>query len=615
MAAPRLQRWGHSSSNPNKIQGCSLVILGDAALGAKPLPPHSVNVDVRVVERVALHRLTQKFQNSNDPIAEAAYVFPLMDGVSVSGFRVRFSHGREIVGEVKEKEAARAAFTRAISSGRRAAMLQEDGSDVFRASIGTLAAGEEVEVNLEYCLQLQITSGLVRLTIPSHVGPRYCPQFGATQEEELCLATSSRYSSTAPNAAFTAAIAVAMTAGVAAIESPTHDLSTNLAPCDGSSEARAHMVTQGLQADLVVLIRPCATFEPTVVRELLATRGTEALMLNLVPTFDSPAQRTEAIFVLDCSGSMNGARIEQAKRAASIFLRSLPSDCFLNVVLFGSNFGALYSKGSVAYDETTLQEASVFIDGASANFGGTKLFPPLDFVFKGAPIAGTQRAVFLLTDGDVSDQQRIFDLVKRSGSRVYSIGIGSGVSTALVNGVARTSQGSAAFVQDREDLEPVCVAMLQKATLPSITNITIAWPKNSSFRSQTKPPPIFAGDAFSNFALYPERLPECDEQLMVVVSGDTAQGRLELEVPVPKACQTVEKEGGALLHHLFARSVIKDIEESQDKNEYKVEAIQLSVLYSVLCSYTAFVSVEQVEGKRVEKSMDMHLDLQMRLEE
>jgi len=161
----------------------------------------------------------------------------------------------------------------------------------------------------------------------------------------------------------------------------------------------------------------------------------------------------------------------------------------------------------------------------------------------------------------------------------------------------------------------VCVAMLQKATSPSITNVTIAWPKTSSFRSQTKPPPIFAGDAFSSFALYPERLPECDEQLMVVVSGDTAQGRLELEVPVPKACQIVEKQGGALLHHLFARSVIKDIEESQDMNDYKLEAIQLSVLYSVLCSYTAFVSVEQVEGKRVEKSMDMHLDLQMRTEE
>jgi len=175
------------------------------------------------------------------------------------------------------------------------------------------------------------------------------------------------------------------------------------------------------------------------------------------------------------------------------------------------------------------------------------------------------------------------------------------VSTALVNGVARASQGSAAFVHDRAELEPVCVALLQKATPPSITNVTIAWPKTGTFRSQTDPPPIFAGDAFSAFALYPERLPERNEQFMVVVSGDTAQGRLELKVPVPKTCQVVKNESAALLHHLYARSVIKGIEEGRHQNNYRVEATQLSVLYSVLCKYTAFVSVEQVNGERVEK--------------
>ena len=46
----------------------------------------------------------------------------------------------------------------------------------------------------------------------------------------------------------------------------------------------------------------------------------------------------EFIFVIDRSGSMGGVRIEKAKEALSLFIKSLPEGCYFNVYSFGSNF-------------------------------------------------------------------------------------------------------------------------------------------------------------------------------------------------------------------------------------------------------------------------------------
>jgi uncharacterized protein with von Willebrand factor type A (vWA) domain len=54
------------------------------------------------------------------------------------------------------------------------------------------------------------------------------------------------------------------------------------------------------------------------------------------------ATRGEYIFLLDRSGSMDGIRIENAKRALEVFLRSLPEDSFFNVLSFGSSFKYLF---------------------------------------------------------------------------------------------------------------------------------------------------------------------------------------------------------------------------------------------------------------------------------
>jgi hypothetical protein len=62
-------------------------------------------------------------------------------------------------------------------------------------------------------------------------------------------------------------------------------------------------------------------------------------------------------FIVDCSGSMSGSKIDMTKEALELFIQSLPAACTFEIVLFGSRF-ELMSKGGAGFknnDETIKQ--------------------------------------------------------------------------------------------------------------------------------------------------------------------------------------------------------------------------------------------------------------------
>ena len=73
------------------------------------------------------------------------------------------------------------------------------------------------------------------------------------------------------------------------------------------------------------------------------------------------------IFILDRSGSMAGSRVETAKEALRVFLRSLPVGCSFALISFGSKMQMLQFNQSnynniYKYNDETSQEAINKID-------------------------------------------------------------------------------------------------------------------------------------------------------------------------------------------------------------------------------------------------------------
>lgn len=85
---------------------------------------------------------------------------------------------------------------------------------------------------------------------------------------------------------------------------------------------------------------------------------------------DMDSAKGEYIFLLDRSGSMGGKRIEKAKEALVLFIKSLPKDSFFNVVSFGSKYVRLFNENQ-RYDNKTIESAVGTVKQMSADFGGT----------------------------------------------------------------------------------------------------------------------------------------------------------------------------------------------------------------------------------------------------
>ena len=61
-------------------------------------------------------------------------------------------------------------------------------------------------------------------------------------------------------------------------------------------------------------------------------------MLSIVPSFKLADQKTELIFLVDRSGSMGGDGIEQAKRALTVYVKTIFTVTFYKVKLCLSLF-------------------------------------------------------------------------------------------------------------------------------------------------------------------------------------------------------------------------------------------------------------------------------------
>lgn len=154
-------------------------ILPDAGLGCLHtdrgnLPLDRLDVRASISGLVARTTVTTEFVNAFDTALEATYIFPLPDRAAVTGMTMT-ADGRTVIAELRERAAAREVYDRAIESGRRASIAEEERPDVFTMRAGNIPPGERVTVELILVGPLPWEDGAATFRFPLVVAPRYVP--------------------------------------------------------------------------------------------------------------------------------------------------------------------------------------------------------------------------------------------------------------------------------------------------------------------------------------------------------------------------------------------------------------------------------------------------------
>jgi Ca-activated chloride channel family protein len=114
--------------------------LGTLTTEQGNLPLESIDAKVTITGLVSRIELTQVFRNTHPVALEATYIFPLSDRAAVTAMRMT-ADGRVVEAQLKEREAARQEYDRAIEQGKRAAIAEEERPDVFTMRVGNIVAG------------------------------------------------------------------------------------------------------------------------------------------------------------------------------------------------------------------------------------------------------------------------------------------------------------------------------------------------------------------------------------------------------------------------------------------------------------------------------------------
>ncbi|QIW98025.1 hypothetical protein AMS68_003543 [Peltaster fructicola] len=435
------------------------------------LPAVEIESHTKVTPIYFSTRLRQKFSNPHDKtIEELRYTFPLYDGVSVSAYTMQYGENT-LKGVVKQKEVARQTYQAAVDRGETTGLLESLPAGVFGVTVGNLPAKTDVYVEITYLGELKHDAGIdgLRYTLPTAIAPRYGDYPGELLKSNVI----------GKGIKITVDIDMGKSA-IRKVQSPTHPIAVSMGSVSTDSSASTFSpslgsasLTQGsteLGDDFILQLLIDDISKPQAILEHHTELNTRAIMTTLVPKFNLPLSTPEICFIADQSGSMSGSKNAELVAALHIFLKSLPFGVRFNICAFGDHYTYLWPK-SQAYNEENFEKASKFVNTFRAQYGGTKIYEPIEQAFLRRH-GDLPLEIMLLTDGEIWEEQALFELINSKlhtdgvDARVFTLGIGSDVSHTLCEGVARAGNGFAQFVVQNEETDAKTLRMLRASLFP-----------------------------------------------------------------------------------------------------------------------------------------------------
>jgi Ca-activated chloride channel family protein len=608
-----------------------------AGQGAKTitLPLDSVDIKASVVGRVTEVTITQVFKNPYSEHLEAEYIFPLAGCSSVNAFKMHVA-GRTVTGTIQERRAAREEYQRALSDGKRASLLEQERDDVFTMQVGNIPPNEKITVEIKYTEKLEFfEDGTTELRLPLVVAPRYVPGEQIAREQvgdgvnfdTDMVPDASRVSPPRLAEGVNPDVQLSIAVELIPEQSASRDrllnrisnLSCSQHAVKSSTEDGAILVTLAkanelLNRDFVLkwkLVGERMTSSVVLYRKAGENgAGLEEAygMLSLVPPAFTGARTAprDVVFLVDRSGSMMGDKMAYATRACSMLLSTLGPDDRFAINAFDDFCDWFSNRNSLAVGEYVnasldgIETGSEYLRAIYAR-GGTELAKALGEalnLINANKSKGRMPVIVILTDGQVANESQIYKMAQHAGrdTRIFTIGIDTAINSPLLKRLASLAGGTSTFVGPGSQLEDALINVGREIGAPLVTDLKVE-SLTSGINIENLAPgrlrDLFAGRTSDGlFRIKVDKDKWAPPRFKV--TGKMSNGRKFSE---EVAAQLVDDEAIA---RLWAREYIKELEDDfrikpARHDSIKKEIIELSLKFSVLTKFTAFVAVDEAE--------------------
>ena len=485
------------------VRSAVLSIKGDKpAAGSVGLVLQGVEMHGRLDGLLLRMTLKQRYRNRSGRLVETVYTFPLAHGASLLGLSVALGDKR-LSGAVIEKQQAAPRYEKAIDEGDTPVLVDQSAPGLYTANLGNLENGETAEIELEYAQLLRFEQGGLRLSIPTVVAPRYGDpqvQGGLALHETTKADWQARYP-------FTLTLDIGGPAAKVRLSSPSHRIEMQPVSDQGTpGQGESVRVTLGqggwLDRDFVLRLDGLEgqAFCVTAPDGDETQPQAQAVLASFCPRLPGQAPAPLSLKILvDCSGSMTGDSIAQARRALHEIGQWLNPTDRLAYFRFGSHcvpvIPALEPCTPLLVDRYARA-----IQGTEADLGGTKLHAALLEIFGPQPQATSAKAdVLLITDGEVWDIEPTVKAARESGHRLFVVGVSSSPADSLLRELAEQSDGACELVTPNEDIAGAITRMVRRLRAGRDIGLRLDWGQSVLWQSPL-PRQVFEGETLHVWA-------------------------------------------------------------------------------------------------------------------
>lgn len=572
-----------------------------------------VQVNANLLECFGKVDVSQTYENNTHELLEVDYIFPLSSGDSIVDFSINIAGKRTLVGVLKDKHSAKAEYNTAVENKQVACYLEKQYNGTYKVKVGNIEPGCTIKVKFSYITFLEMRNGKYMFVLPTNIAPKY--QLKSIVSIVHDYNTEPEYDCDKENFyKFDVNVTWESRGTIEKLESFTHASSCQFNGTDTSKSLSVEI--SPLDGDFNLAMTTRTEMYPLVYKFQDSTE-TYLMLAHKIIDKDVDLQcDTEYVFLVDRSGSMDGTKMTKTCEALELFLRSLPSEkCYFNIVSFGSNYERMFPN-CVPYDEVNLTNALSQVKKFSANMGGTELYTPIVDLLQEK--SQKRKCYFLLTDGQVSDSDRIakeISSLKKPGDRFFAMGVGQDAERNLIESTSTAGHGSNSMVVDTDNLNNVVVQLLDDSSKEYYNNMRFTLLFNDGSESKlndlpdaliTKLDYIIPNKQF--IAVIKLQNSEASQLSALRINATKVSSQ---NIPITQDISFESLTDSPFIKQLYGKYFLERLEDTLynkvSENQIK-RIIDTSLEYGLLSKYTAFLVVDQqqVVTKELE-TMEHHV--------